>query len=83
MINYKINGEIYPFTGKNIVKGGDIMNKLLYCCYSPRLKEFLLKNNCKYEICAKNPNNDKTFWIYIRNDKLDKLLNEWSNNKNN
>ena len=39
------------------------MNKLLYCCYSPRLKEFLLKNNCKYEICAKNPNNDKTFWI--------------------
>lgn len=59
------------------------MNKLLYCCYSPKLKEFLLKNNCKYEICARNPNNDKTFWIYIRDDKLDKLLNEWSNNKNN
>ena len=45
MTNYKINGEIYPFTGKNIVKGGDIMNKLLYYCNSPRLKEFLLKNN--------------------------------------
>ena len=34
------------------------MNKLLYCCYSPKLKDFLLKNNCRYEICAKNPNND-------------------------
>ena len=57
------------------------MNKLLYCCYSPKLKDFLLKNNCRYEICAKNPNTDKTFWVYIKNKQLSDLLNEWTTRK--
>ena len=57
------------------------MNKLLYCCYSPKLKDFLLKNNCRYEIGAKNPNTDKTFWVYIKDKQLSDLLNEWTARK--
>lgn len=54
------------------------MNKLLYCCYSPNLKEYLLKNNCRYEICAKNPNSNKIFWVYIRDRQLNDLLTRWT-----
>lgn len=53
----------------------------LYCCYSINLRKFLLENNVKYEICALNPNNNQMFWVYIRNEKLDELLTEWSNRR--
>lgn len=53
----------------------------LYCCYSPKLKQYLKGNNVKYELCCKNINTDKTCWIYIKNDKLNLLLTQWSSNK--
>ena len=53
------------------------MNKL-YCCYSLPLRDFLSKNNCRYEIVALSPNSKSTMWIYVKNEKLDKLLKEWS-----
>ena len=30
-----------------------------------------------YEVVALNPNTKCTMWIYMRNEKLDKALNEW------
>lgn len=51
----------------------------LYCCYSVNLRNFLKLNNVMYEICGLNPNNHQMFWVYIRDKKLDTLLNEWSN----
>lgn len=58
------------------------MNKVeLYCCYSLNLREFLSKNNVRYKLAALNPNSKSLFWIYIKDDKLDKLLSEWSANK--
>lgn len=51
----------------------------LYCCYSINLRNFLKKNNVMYEVCGLNPNNFQMFWIYIKDEKLNKLLIEWSN----
>lgn len=56
------------------------MNQL-YCCYSLNLRNFLYQNGIKYELCALNPNNHNMFWVYIRNEKLDKLLEQWSSEK--
>jgi hypothetical protein len=53
----------------------------LYCCYSLNLREFLYKNGMRYKLAALNPNSKSLFWVYVKNEKLDKLLNEWSMNK--
>lgn len=56
-------------------------NVELYCCYSLNLREFLYKNGLRYKIAALNPNSKSLFWVYVKNEKLDKLLDEWSANK--
>ena len=53
----------------------------LYCCYSLNLREFLYNNGLRYKLAALNPNSKSLFWVYVKNEKLDKLLNEWSANK--
>ena len=53
----------------------------LYCCYSLNLREFLYKNGLRYKLAALNPNSKSLFWVYVKDEKLDKLLNEWSINK--
>lgn len=53
----------------------------LYCCYSLNLREFLFKNGMRYKLAALNPNSKSLFWVYVKDEKLDKLLNEWSANK--
>lgn len=53
----------------------------LYCCYSLNLREFLYENGMRYKLAALNPNSKSLFWVYVKNKKLDKLLNEWSANK--
>lgn len=53
-------------------------NSKLYCCYSVPLRNFLSENGVRYEISAKNPNSDIYFWVYIRTEKLNKLLSLWS-----
>lgn len=53
----------------------------LYCCYSVPLRNYLTQNGVHYEICAKNPNSDILMWIFIRTEKLNKLLKMWSQSK--
>jgi hypothetical protein len=55
----------------------------LYCCYSLNLREFLYNNGLRYKLAALNPNSKSLFWVYIKDKKLDKLLTEWSKNKQN
>ena len=50
----------------------------LYCCYSVPLRDYLLENGLRYEICACNPNSGKMMWIFIRTEKLNQLLYNWS-----
>lgn len=51
----------------------------LYTCYSINLRNFLYKNVVKYKLAARNPNSNKLFWVYIKNEQLNELLNEWAN----
>lgn len=53
----------------------------LYCCYSLNLREFLYNNGLRYKLAALNPNSKSLFWVYVKDEKLDKLLSEWSANK--
>ena len=53
----------------------------LYCCYSLNLREFLYKNGLRYKLAALNPNSKSLFWVYVKDEKLDKLLSEWSASK--
>ena len=53
----------------------------LYCCYSVPLRNYIIQNGVHYEICAKNPNSDILMWIFIRTEKLNKLLKMWSQSK--
>lgn len=56
-------------------------NVELYCCYSLNLREFLYNNGLRYKLAALNPNSKSLFWVYVKDEKLDKLLSEWSANK--
>lgn len=53
----------------------------LYCCYSLNLREFLYNNGVRYKLAALNPNSKSLFWVYVKDEKLDKLLSDWSANK--
>lgn len=57
------------------------MDTELYCCYSLNLREFLYENGMRYKLAALNPNSKSLFWVYVKDEKLDRLLNEWSENK--
>ncbi len=58
------------------------MNNIeLYCCYSLNLRNFLYENGLRYKLAALNPNSKSLFWVYVKDEKLDKLLNKWSSNK--
>ena len=57
------------------------MDIRLYCCYSLTLRNYLIENGLRYKIVAKNPNTLKDFWVFVRDKKLDILLNDWTANK--
>lgn len=57
------------------------MNVDLYCCYSMPLRNYLFEHGLRYKLAALNPNSKKLFWIYIKDNELDTLLNKWAANK--
>ena len=54
------------------------MNVELYCCYSLNLRRYLQNNGVNYDLCALNPNSHKMFWVFVKDEKLNKLLNTWT-----
>ena len=54
------------------------MNVELYCCYSLNLRNYLHENGLRYKLAALNPNSKSLFWVYIKDEKLDKALTTWS-----
>ena len=56
-------------------------NVELYCCYSLNLREYLNDNGLRSKLAALNPNSKSLFWVYVKDEKLDKLLSDWSMNK--
>jgi len=58
----------------------NLKNSILYCCYSIPMRNYLIENGLRYEICALNPNSKIMMWVFIRNEKLNILLSEWGCN---
>lgn len=56
------------------------MDVELYYCYSLPLRDFLKENGLRYKLAALNPNSKNLFWVYVKDEKLNNLLNEWSTN---
>ena len=54
------------------------MDVELYCCYSLPLCKYLSENGLRYKLAALNPNSKNLFWVYIKDEKLNDLLNQWS-----
>lgn len=57
------------------------MDVELYCCYSLNQRNFLHENGLRYKLAALNPNSQKLFWVYVKDEKLNNLLDRWSKNK--
>jgi hypothetical protein len=51
-----------------------------YKCFSVPQKNFLLSKGLEYIIVALDPKSHYTFWLFLRNDELDKALTEWQQN---
>ena len=49
----------------------------LYRCFSGKQKKFLLEKGNDYILRAKDYRSDNTFWLFIRDDKLNSDLKEW------
>ena len=54
---------------------------VIYTTYDVNFKQYLNENGHRYIVCGLNPNSQQMFWVYIRNEKLNKLLTEWSDIK--
>lgn len=56
-------------------------NSCIYVTYNLELKKYLWSKGISTLIHGLNPNTKNLFWVYERNEKLNKALDEWFNNK--
>ena len=52
-----------------------------YYCYSYPQKEFLKNSGLKYINTSINQSTGKRYWLFEGTEKLNKLLQEWRNNR--
>lgn len=59
------------------------MDKKIRCykCFSNNLKEFLMQEGNEYITIAIDPKTNKTFWMFIKDDRLDSSLTKWTERK--
>ena len=46
-------------------------------CYSVPMRDFLATKGIRYELVGLHPKSHAMFWVYIKDEKLDKALTEW------
>ena len=76
-----LNGELAQFGQSVALLEVNYMEVELYCCYSLPLRDFLFENGLRYKLAALNPNSQELFWVYVKDEKLNNLLDRWSTNK--
>ncbi|WP_297136140.1 hypothetical protein [Terrisporobacter sp.] len=54
------------------------MKSPVYICYDANQKKYLIEHGERYYVCGLNPTNKRTFWVFMRNDKLNDLITEWN-----
>ena len=47
-------------------------------CYSVPMRDFLTSKGIRYELVGLHPTSKAMFWVYIKDEKLDKALTQWS-----
>ena len=52
----------------------------LFPCYSIPMRDFFTLKGIRYELVGLHPKSHKMFWVYIKSNKLEKVMNEWSSN---
>lgn len=52
-----------------------------YYCYSYNQKNYLMKNGEYVIVKGIHPETNKRYWVFERNDNLDRLLTKWQLNK--
>ena len=52
----------------------------LFPCYSIPMRDFLTSKGIRYELVGLHPKSHKMFWVYIKSNELEKVMNEWSSN---
>lgn len=51
----------------------------LFPCYSIPMRDFFASKGIRYEIVGLHPKTQDMFWVYIKNEELNKAMREWSN----
>lgn len=57
------------------------MNSQYYYCYSHPQKDFLITNGLRYVIKGIHPDTNKRYWVFEKNDNLEKFLLEWQSRR--
>ena len=57
------------------------MNRI-FVCYSVPLMKFLKQKGLNYDVTGINSSTNKTFYGYVRDEKLNTLLDSWRLGKN-
>jgi len=52
-----------------------------FSCYSLKLKDFLIENDCEIIDTFRNIETEKRCWVFLIDDKVSALLTEWSLNR--
>lgn len=55
--------------------------KEFYYCYSYPLKYFLISGGEFSIVSGIHPKTNKKYWVFEKNEKLDRLLTEWQSRK--
>lgn len=55
----------------------------LFKCFSVPLMKNLLNRGLRYELIAIDPSSGKKFWLFNKDSRLNKALEDWSNNNPN
>jgi hypothetical protein len=52
----------------------------VYRCYDRRLRNFLMDNQVRFLVTAKDIKTDVQFWLFIKDERLVELLALWHQN---
>ena len=52
-------------------------NSKIFVCYSVPLMKFLTNDGIRYDVVGLNPDNKRTFWGFVKDDKLNEKLSQW------
>lgn len=52
---------------------------ILFPCYSIPMRDYLFSKGIRYELVGLHPETKNMFWVYVKTEKLEKAMLEWSN----